>query len=440
LSTLQLINHAQIEMASPYSLHISPTHARVHSPMQIEQIARSIDRFGFLVPLIVDDAGIVASGVGRLEAAKLRKLDAIPIIRTKFVSEASRRAFALADDKLAEGSSWDFDRVATELQFLLDNDFDFTVTGFDFGDLDVGIPANPKEEPPVELPNVTDIAVSRHGDLWNIGPHRLYCGNARFADSYEILLGGEKAAQVIADGPYNVPANGHVTVSDKVARREFAEAHGEMSRAEFTSFQRTVFKHLVQHSMDGSIHHQFMDFRHMREILDAADGVYTELKQLAVWVKDNAGMGSFLRSQHELVFIFKAGRGKHINNIGLSGKGDRHRSNVWSYAGQNTFHKGRKDDLAVHPTIKNVAMVADAILDCSNRGDLILDPFSGSGTTLLAAHRTGRRGAAIEIDPLYVDAALRRLAAATGLTPMLSDGRTFDEVVAGRAAEGASND
>ena len=214
--------------------------------------------------------------------------------------------------------------------------------------------------------------------------------------------------------------------------REFAEAVGEMSPAEFTAFQRIVMRNCARFSSRRSIHYHCMDWKHMREILDAADGVYAEFKQLVVWQKDNAGMGTFYRSQHELMFVFKSGKGKHINNFGL-GQTGRYRTNVWSYAGANTFRKGRAEDLAAHPTVKNLALVADAILDCSNRGDLILDPFSGSGTTLAAAHHTGRRGAAIELDPLYVDTGLRRLCATSGLTAIHADGRSFDAVAADRA-------
>jgi DNA modification methylase len=239
---------------------------------------------------------------------------------------------------------------------------------------------------------------------------------------------------VFSDPPYNVKIDSNVSGLGTVRHREFAEASGEMTAAEFIAFLRTVFRNCVRFSVDGSIHYQCMDWRHMREMLDAADGVYDQLKQLIVWSKDNASMGTFYRSQHELLFVFKADRGRHINNFGLGEKG-RYRTNVWTYAGANSFRKGRAQDLADHPTVKPQALVADAILDCSNRGDLILDPFSGSGTTLVAAHRTGRLGAAIELDPLYVDTNLRRLAAASGLIPVHADGRTFEVVAAERTAE-----
>jgi DNA modification methylase len=429
-----LPNHHHIEMVKRTSLTENPNSPRKHTDKHHRQIADSIRRFGFLVPLIIDDEGLIVAGHGRWIAAGLLDLDDIPIIRARFLSEADRRAFALAENRLSDLSSWDQDKLNAELEFLFEQDYDLDVTGFSVADLDFSVGEESGTEDPVELPSPDTKAVSRPGDLWLIGPHRLYCGNSRDAASYEALLAGERAAMVFSDPPYNVPVDGHVSGLGKHKHRAFAEASGEMTRPEFTTFLRSVFRQCVQFSTDGSIHYQCMDWRHIREMLDAADGVYSEYKQLVVWAKGNAGMGSFYRSQHELIFVFKSGKARHLNNFGL-GETGRHRSNLWSYAGANTFRKGRDQDLADHPTVKSLPMVVDAILDCSNRGDLILDPFSGSGTTLLAAHRARRRCAAIEIDPLYVDTGLRRLQAATGLIPTLPDGRDFDDVVADRAGE-----
>lgn len=427
-------NHPHIEMVDPSTLIISPTHARKHGPKQIERIGRSFERVGFVVPIVADDDNVVAAGAGRLQAAIQCGLELVPVIRVKFVSEADRRAFALADNKIAEMGEWDPELLKGELEYLFEQDYDLDFTGFGVGDLDLGLVPTDEPEPPVELPHPAACAVSRPGDLWLIEQQRLYCGNARDTVSYEALLGDERAAMIFADPPYNVKIDGHVSGLGQVRHREFAEAAGEMSVGEFTTFLRSVFKLCVRFSVGGSIHFHCMDWRHLREILDAADGVYTEFKQLIVWVKTNAGMGTFYRSRHELVLVFKSGTERHTNNFGLGDKG-RYRTNVWEVAGANTFRRGRAQDLAAHPTVKPVALVADAILDCSNRGDLILDPFSGSGTTLLAAHRTGRRGAAIELDPLYVDASLRRLVAATGQVATLADGRTFAQVARDRAAE-----
>ena len=431
-------NHPHIEMVDPASLSAPPTHARKHNAKQVEQVAASIDRFGFVVPIVADNEGMIAAGVARWEAAKLRRLEAVPVIRAQFLSEADRRAFALADNRLAELSEWDEELLKGELEFLFEQDYDFGVTGFDLGDLDLGV-GETKAEEPVELPDPAAVAVSRIGDLWRIGPHRLYCGSSRDVASFEALLGDERAAMVFSDPPYNVKIDGHVSGLGKVKHREFAEASGEMTPGVFTTFLRTAFRHCVRFSVDGAIHYQCMDWRHIREMLDAADGVYSSFKQLVVWVKDNAGMGTFYRSRHELLFVFKSGTAPHINNFGLGDRQRGHRTNVWEMAGANTFRKGRMQDLEAHSTVKPVGLVADAMLDCSHRGDLILDPFCGSGTTLIAAHRTKRRGAGIEIDPIYVDTALRRLSKVTGVTAVLSDGHTFDEVAAERAGEEASN-
>lgn len=434
---MTLQNHPHIEMVPHASLRPNPTNPRKHSPKQIEQICQSLRRFGFKGALIVTDEGLIISGNALWEAAGMIGMDEVPVIQASFLSEADQRAFALAHNRLAELSEWDDDLLAAELEFLFEQDYDLGVTGFDLADLDLSVVQATETEPPVELPDEDMVPVSRPGDLWQIGPHRLYCGNARDTLSYEALLADERAALIFSDPPYNIPIAGNVSGLGRKVHREFLEGSGELTSPEFTAFLRTVFRNCARFSLDGSIHYHCMDWKHIREIIDAADGIYA-FKQLAVFAKTNAGMGAFYRSQHELVFIFKSGKARHINNFALGATG-RHRSNLWTYAGVNTFRRGRDKDLENHPTVKPLAMVIDALLDCSNRGDLVLDPFSGSGTTLVAAHRTKRRGAAIELDPLYVDTSLRRLAAASGLTPRLADGRTFDEVATDRAAEREAN-
>ena len=428
--------HPNIEMLRPSALKPNPRNARTHSAKQITQIGASIRRFGFAVPIVIDGDNMIAAGHGRWLAAKQLDLKEVPVIRLAFVTDEDRRAFALAENRIAELSGWDDKLLTEELTILFEGGYELEITGFTTADLDLSVPAMAKSEKPerVDLPDPSVEAVTRTGDLWLIGPHRLYAGSSLDASSYETLLGGDRAAMVFSDPPYNVPIDGHVSGLGRVRHREFAQASGEMSQGEFTMFLRTVFRHCVTFSARASIHYQCMDWRHTREIIDAADGVYDEHKQLLVWMKDNAGMGAFYRSQHELIFVFKAGRGKHINNFGL-GETGRYRTNILKYAGANTFRKGRKEDLEAHATVKPTALVADLILDCSNKGDLILDPFSGSGTTLLSAHVTGRRGAAIEIDPLYVDTAIARLTKVSGLEARHADGRSFDEVATQRAAE-----
>lgn len=421
------------------SLALNPNNARVHSKKQISQIAAAIDRFGFLVPIVVDEHWVIAAGHGRFEAAKKLGLTHVPIVRAAFLTDADRRAFALAENRLAQLSSWNEDVLARELEQLFDEGFEIDLTGFSTSDLDLGFSVKRDRAERVEVPRPSDVAISRLGDIWQAGPHRLICGDSTKVETYELLLDASRAAMIFADPPYNVPIGRNVSGLGKIKHREFLQASGEMSQAEFTTFLRSVFRALVRFSKPGSIHFQCMDWRHQREMLDAADGIYAELKNLIVWKKSNAGMGAFYRSAHELIFAFKAGAGRTINNFGLGEKG-RYRTNVWEYAGANTFRKGRKEDLDAHPTVKPLALVVDAILDCSSRGDLILDPFSGSGTTLIAAHKTGRIGAAIELDPVFVDTSLRRLTAASGLVAIHADGRTFDEVAADRATEVGHNE
>lgn len=424
--TIKSLINPHIEMVRRKSLKPNPTNARDHSDKQLTQIAASIEKFGFLIPIVIDDDDMIAAGHGRWQAAKKLGLKDVPVIRARFLTDADRRAFALAENRISELSSWNEDLLANELNILFEDGYNLEITGFSTGDLDFSSPSETEKSDPemIELPDPSATAVSRLGDLWLIGPHRLYCGNARNPESYERVLMGGVASMVFADPPFNVKIDGHVSGLGKQRHREFAEASGEMTQAEFTAFLRIVFRNCVRFSTNGSIHYQCMDFRHSREILDAADGVYTAFKQLVVWKKQNAGMGSFYRAQHELLFVFKSGTAKHINNFGL-GETGRYRTNVWEYAGANSFRKDRAKDLAAHPTVKPTALVVDAILDCSNRSDLILDPFSGSGTTLIAAHKAGRRGAAIEIDPLYCDTGLRRLMEASGLDAVRDDGRRF---------------
>ncbi len=432
LHTHRTIEERPIDALTPY-----PGNPRTHSPKQIRQIADSLKRFGWTNPVLVDDTGGIVAGHGRVAAAKLLGMATVPTIRLGAMSEAERRAYILADNRLAEQAGWDEELLAIEFQFLLDAEIDFEVelTGFEAADIDRilgiagdgGAAGDGGEVEAVPEPDPDAPVVSRAGDLWTIGRHRILCGDARERASFERLMAGETAQMVFTDPPYNVAIDGHASGLGATRHRAFAMASGEMRPVEFTSFLRCVFRNLVAVSTDGAIHFVCMDWRHLREILDASEGVYTELKNLCVWAKTNAGMGSFYRSQHELIFAFKAGRGKHTNNFGLGEKG-RHRSNVWTYAGVNTFRAGRMADLAAHPTVKPTAMVADAILDCSKRGGIILDAFAGSGATLLAAERTGRRGRAIEIDPVYVDLCLRRLEAETGIPAVRADGMTFREL------------
>ena len=411
-----------------------PKNPRTHSQKQVRQVADSIATFGFIVPMLVDSGGTIIAGHCRLLAAGLLGLSSVPTISVDHLTSAQVRAYQIADNKLTENGEWSDQLLAEAFQELspLDLDFSLEVTGFELPEIDLRIQSL-QEAPPIEddpaddLPQVEAVAIAQEGQLWQLGEHRLLCGSALDEAAYKALMDGALAGLVFTDPPYNVKIDGHVSGNGKVQHREFAMASGEMSRAEFTQFLQGVFGQLVAYSKPRSIHDICMDWRHLVEILAAGEAVYAELLNLCVWAKTNGGMGSLYRSQHELVLVFKNGAGPHCNNVQL-GRFGRNRSNVWTYPGINNFGRGTEEGnlLALHPTVKPVALIGDAILDCSKRGDIVLDPFLGSGSTLIACERTGRRCYGIEIDPLYVDIAIRRWHKFTGMEAVChTTGRTF---------------
>ncbi len=434
----------KIDYLSISALTPRPTNPRTHSKRQIEQIAASIKRFGFTNPILIDNERGIIAGHGRLAAAQQLGMTEVPTVRLAGMSEAEIRAYVIADNKLAENAGWDCELLALEFQYLseLEIDLDVTVTGFELPEIDVMISKLSDGEGDLldETPELSDgPTVSRLGDVWTIDRHRLICGDALKRDTYSALLEEERVQMVFCDPPYNVPIDGNVCGLGETRHREFAMASGEMSQSEFTAFLTRVFENLAAYSIDGSIHFQCMDWRHMGEMLAAGAAAYEELKNLCVWSKTNGGMGSLYRSQHELVFVFRSGAGPHINNVEL-GRHGRYRTNVWCYPGLNGFGEGRAD-LTLHPTVKPVALVADAILDCSHRKGLVLDAFAGSGTTLVAAAQTGRRGFGIEIDPRYVDVILRRMKTVCGLEATLAEtGRGFEETADLRASEASGTE
>jgi len=418
-----LLRTLLVEYLSVASLLLNPKNPRLHSEKQIQQIARSITAFGFNVPILVDADLQVIAGHGRVRASQLLGMTHVPVIRLEHLSEHQRRAFMIADNRLTENSAWDGRLLGEQLKILAEAELSFSLetTGFEMGEIDMSIdnlePATEGETDPADAqPESSTVQVSRLGDVWKLGKHRVLCGDALSRDSYAQLLGDEQASMVFADPPYNVPISGHVSGNGKVCHREFPMASGEMNEVQFIEFLTRSLTLLAEFSLMGSLHYICMDWRHMRELLTAGHAAFSELKNLCVWTKDNAGMGSFYRSQHELIFVFEYRGGSYRNNIQL-GRFGRSRSNVWQYPGVNSFARSTNegDLLALHPTVKPVALVADAILDCSARGDLILDPFLGSGTTIIAAERTGRRGYGIELDPAYVDTVVRRWQKFTGL-------------------------
>jgi len=426
----------QVEHRGIEQIKTSRRNPRTHSKKQIHQIAASIREFGFNVPILVDSQGEVIAGHGRREAAELLGLESVPVIRIEHLTEEQKRAFMIADNKLALNAEWDHDNLAFHLQELarLDLSFDLEITGFETPEIDLVLesPAAESAHPEDQVPEIEAVTVTKSGDLWILGDHRVQCADAQEHQAFNRLLAGEKARLVFTDPPWNVPISGHAGGLGKIKHREFAMASGEMSSEDFRAFLRTICRNLVDFSVDGAIHYICMDWRHIGEILAATRNVYSELKNLCVWNKSNGGMGSFYRSKHELVFVFKVGRAPHVNNIELGSLG-RYRTNVWDYAGVNTFRRGRMDELAMHPTVKPVALVVDAIKDCSRRNEIVLDPFSGSGTTIVAAERSGRRARAIEIDPAYVDVAIRRWQTLTGKAAIHAEtGIAFGDVAQSR--------
>ena len=396
------------------SLKPHPQNPRVHKDKQVGQIAQSIKAFGFNVPILVDDRQNVVAGHGRLLAAQKLGWDTVPVIKLNHLTESQYSAFLIADNRLTENSSWDERLLGEQLKVLseLELDFDLEVTGFEMAEIDVlidGFEAINEPDPDDHLPAIEASAISVSGDLWQLGKHRVLCGDSLVSENYTLLMDGAKADLVITDPPYNVAIDGHASGLGRIRHREFAMASGEMSAGEFTEFLRKAMVLSKEYSHVGSLAYYFMDWRHMRQILAAGLDVYGELMNLCVWAKNNAGMGSFYRSGHELIFLFKNGGASHRNNIQL-GKFGRYRTNVWNYPSANSFSRSgpEGDLLALHPTPKPVALIADAIKDSTARGALVLDPFLGLGTAVIAAERTGRVCYGLELDPLYVDALIRR--------------------------------
>ena len=424
----------KIELVALDAIKPNPRNARTHSKKQIRQIADSIGDFGFLVPVLIDETSTTLGGHGRILAAKLRGLEKIPVIRVQGLSEAQKRALLLADNKIAENAGWDRERLAIELpelnELLLKEGLDISITGFESAEIDrlvIDFEDN-SEDPADEIQTgwASPTPVSKPGDLWQLGPHRLLCGDARQAADLDRLLGDEMAAMAFLDPPYNVKIRS-VVGRGRTKHEEFAMASGEMARQAYVRFLIQSLENAVSYSRAGALHFVCMDWRHQRELIEAGEQAYCAQVNLVVWVKSNAGQGSFYRSQHELIGVFRVGDAPHLNNVKL-GRHGRSRSNVWRYPGVNSFRAGRMDELRAHPTAKPVALIADAIKDCTRRRDIVLDTFCGSGSTLMAAERVGRRAYCLELEPRYVDVTIRRWQAFTRRDAVhMETGFAFDE-------------
>lgn len=419
----QRIEHWPIE-----AINVGPRRLRRHSAPKQQALSRAIAHFRVLAPIVVDRTGNLLAGRGRLASASELKLREVPVIVVSHLSESEKRLYAIADNRLQELAAWDMDELKVELKeiSIADPELDLNLSGFETPDIDriLGLTDGPVDEID-NVPPLQTRAVSGEGHLWLLGSHKVYCGSALEAASYAALMHEERAQMVLTDPPYNVSINGHVRTTG-TTHREFVAASGEMSEQQFTDFLGRFLKRVRELSEDGAIVYVFMDHAHSLELQAAAYPIFGKHKTLCVWAKDAAGMGSFYRSQHELVFVFKNGTGRHINNFNLGEKG-RYRTNVWRYPGANTGHD-RRDALEMHPTVKPVAMFVDAMLDCSHRGGIVLDCFGGSGVTLIAAERTQRIARVIELDPLYVDLMIRRWQAFTGKAAIhAATGMTFAE-------------
>jgi len=418
-----------VQYIAPSEIKPYQNNPKQHSEKQITQIINSIKEFKFNNPILIDENNEIIAGHGRMLAAKHLGMTEVPVIRLTHLSEPQKRAYRIADNKLTENGEWDIDMLKLEFKDLekLNLDFNLDITGFDNIEIDNILNPVMPDEKLNNIPEVKTI-VSKPGDIWQMGEHRIICADALKPESFVELMGEEKADMVFTDPPYNVKINGHVCGKGVNRHKEFAMADGELSESEFTNFLSQNFGLLKAFSKEGSLHYICMDWRHVGEI-SAAGKIYDEFKNICVWNKTNAGMGSLYRSKHELIFLFKNGKTPHTNNVELGVHG-RYRTNVWDYAGVNSFGKNR-ELLKLHPTVKPVEMIWDAILDVSTRGDIVLDSFLGSGSTLIACEKAKRACRGIELEPLYIDTTIRRWQDLTGKEAVLqSSGKTYSALLA----------
>ena len=434
-----LSNAPTVELKIQYlplgEIRPDPGNPRQHGKRHVRQIAKSIEAFGFNAPILIDEEKQIVGGHGRHAAAMLLGLLTAPTICLGHLSSQQRRAYMVADNRLGDLSKWDGKALAEIMLELAEADlsFDIEAAGFSVGEIDLMVAAAEGDagEADDDIPEPGPV-ITQLGDVWELGEHVILAGSALDGASYSAILNEDEADVVFSDPPYNVPIHGHVSGLGKIHHREFAQAVGEMSEEEFIRFLTTALALAKRFSREGSLHYWAMDWRHQYELSVAARAVYEEQVNLCVWAKTAAGMGSLYRSQHELFAVWRKGKARHRNNVEL-GRFGRSRSNVWSYPGANSF--GRSSDegnlLELHPTVKPVALIADAILNSTCRGETVLDPFLGSGSTLIAAEKVGRRCRGIELDPTYVDTIIRRWQRWSGEhARRRSDGRIFDNLEA----------
>jgi len=425
-------NHLHLVEIELDTLRIPERSLRCHPTSQIRRIARSIEAFGWVTPILITSDGELIAGAARVAAARSLGLKHAPAVCVDHLTPEQVRAFRIADNRLAEESDWDREALRVEIEDLLQCDLDIELTGFEIGEIDALTINTPGINEP-EFPEPPRQPVTRPGDVWEIGNHTLVCGDALDPRSYA-HLDQTRAQAAFTDAPYNVPIDRNVCGLGNITHDEFIQASGELSRNEFAAFLLTAHENLAAHLQPGAVAFSCMDWRSIAALLEAGDKAGFELINLAVWDKGTGGMGSLYRSQHELVAVLRKPGARNRNNV-LLGKHGRNRTNVWAYSGMNAGAKERSEILALHPTVKPVAMVADAILDVTRHGDLVLDPFGGSGTTMIAAEQTGRRAFLIELDPKYVDVIISRMQAAFQLVARHAQtGQSFEEVGGARGA------
>lgn len=406
------------------SLKPDPRNPRTHSKNQVQQIADSIGNSGYFNPILVEEDSVIICGHGRYRAAQLQGRETVPVIRLGGLTAAAKRALRIADNKIATNAGWDVELLRVELEEIQAEGLNLELTGFAMGEIDTILAESPDPDDET-IPAVPDEPVTRPGDIWICGPHRIGSGDLLDGSSLAALMAGERADAVVSDPPYNVTINGFANAKGR--HREFQMASGELSPEEFIEFIRKFILVLIGFSRDGAVHFLFMDWRHIQELIAVARALYGAFLNLCVWNKSNAGMGSLYRSKHELIAVFRVGDTPHFNAVEL-GRHGRNRTNVFDYASVNSFVGSRREDLALHPTVKPTALVADVIQDVTRRGDIVLDGFLGSGTLLLACELTGRRARGLEIEPAYVDVALERWIAMTGQQPILeATGETYEQ-------------
>jgi len=419
-----LNNSVNIELAIRYIdvsfLKEYKRNVKIHSEKQIAKLLQSMSTYGVVTPILVDKNYELIAGHGRLEALKQLGYQKIPIIMLEHLTEAQIKAYRLADNRIADEAEYNIDLLKIELQELVTcDDFVITDTGFDIAEIDniiIDDYSEKKEntDEADEIDNLKNIEKRVHfGDIWKAGEHFVLCGDALKSESYEALLGEEKASLILVDPPYNVRITGHVCGKGKTKHKEFTMASGEMSDEEFENFVSTFIIQLVKFSYDGSLAYIFTDWRGLQIFLNIGKKLYNDLKNICIWNKLTGGMGSFYRSQYEAVCVFKKGTSSHINNVEL-GKNGRYRTNIWNHRGVSATNPKSLELLKFHPTVKPIGLLHEILLDASAPQNIVLDCFGGSGSTLLACERAKRKARLIEIDPHYCNIILHRWENITG--------------------------